>query len=103
MTVLFLISEVIARLMDKRNGRSSFDAGLDDDRRPRSAGRPAFRARTSGNRPALVEPVDPFDLPDWLGTAAVTWTATSSVRRAKRIGGMLSARGEAAAVRPAGR
>jgi sec-independent protein translocase protein TatC len=31
MTVLFMISEVIARLMDKRKRRSSFDAGLDDD------------------------------------------------------------------------
>jgi sec-independent protein translocase protein TatC len=31
MTVLFMISEVIARLMDKRKRRSSYDAGLDDD------------------------------------------------------------------------
>ena len=31
MTVLFMISEVIARLMDKRKRRSSLDAGLDDD------------------------------------------------------------------------
>ena len=28
---------------------------------------------------AVVEAVDPFDLPDWLGTAEVTWTA--AVRR----------------------
>jgi hypothetical protein len=39
-------------------------------------------------------PVDPFDLPDWLGSEAVTWTATTSVRRAQRIEGFLSARGE---------
>ena len=38
---------------------------------------------------AVVEPVDAFDLPDWLGTAEVTWTALSSVRGAKRIQGLL--------------
>ena len=31
MTVLFMVSEVIARVMDKRKRRSSYDAGLDDD------------------------------------------------------------------------
>jgi hypothetical protein len=40
---------------------------------------------------AVVKPVDAFDLPDWLGTAEVTWTALSSVRGAKRIEGMLAA------------
>jgi hypothetical protein len=39
-------------------------------------------------------PVDPFDLPDWLGSEAVTWTATTSVRHAQHIEGVLSARGE---------
>lgn len=38
---------------------------------------------------AVVEPVDAFDLPDWLGTAEVTWTALSSVRGARRIEGLL--------------
>jgi hypothetical protein len=38
-----------------------------------------------------VEPVDAFDLPDWLGTAEVTWTALSSVRGANRIQGLLRA------------
>jgi hypothetical protein len=37
-----------------------------------------------------VELVDPFDLPEWLGTSRVTWTATSSVRGAQRIEGTLS-------------
>jgi uncharacterized protein YjiS (DUF1127 family) len=30
MVLLFLVSEVVARLMDRRRGRRSFD-GLDDD------------------------------------------------------------------------
>jgi hypothetical protein len=40
---------------------------------------------------AAVAVLDPFDLPDWLGTAEVTWTALSSVRGAQRIDGRLSA------------
>jgi hypothetical protein len=40
-----------------------------------------------------VEPVDPFELPDWLGEAEVTWTASSSVRGARRISGCLRADG----------
>ena len=38
----------------------------------------------------LVEPVDAFDLPDWLGTEHVTWTALSGVRGARLITGRLS-------------
>jgi hypothetical protein len=34
---------------------------------------------------------DPFDLPDWLGTSDVTWTALTSVRAAARIEGRLAA------------
>jgi hypothetical protein len=41
-----------------------------------------------------VAAVDPFDLPDWVGTADVTWTATSPVRGASRIEGTLSGAGE---------
>jgi hypothetical protein len=37
-----------------------------------------------------VAELDPFDLPDWLGTSEVTWTALSSVRGAQRIDGLLS-------------
>ncbi len=40
---------------------------------------------------AQVEPVDPFDLPDWLGTRPVTWVALSSVRGAARVTGCLRA------------
>jgi hypothetical protein len=43
---------------------------------------------------ALVQAVDAFDLPDWVGTREVTWTAESSVRGAQRIAGSLGARGE---------
>ena len=38
---------------------------------------------------AHVEALDPFELPEWLGTEAVTWTALSSVRQAQRIVGSL--------------
>ena len=41
-----------------------------------------------------VEAVDPFDLPDWLGTAEVTWVAHTSVRGAARIRGELTGAGE---------
>jgi hypothetical protein len=44
--------------------------------------------------PTTVEPVDPFDLPDWLGTGPVTWTTTTSVRGANRIEGHLACNGE---------
>jgi hypothetical protein len=37
-----------------------------------------------------VEPVDAFDLPDWLGTAEVTWSAGSTVRGAQHIDGELT-------------
>jgi hypothetical protein len=37
-----------------------------------------------------VELVDAFELPEWLGTSHVRWTASSSVRGAQRIQGMLS-------------
>lgn len=43
--------------------------------------------------PARVEPVDPFDLPDWLGSGPVTWTAESSVRTGHHVSGTLSGDG----------
>ncbi len=39
----------------------------------------------------VVEAVDAFDLPEWLGTSTVSWTAQSSVRGARRIEGLLGA------------
>lgn len=36
-----------------------------------------------------VEVVDAFDLPDWLGTTDVVWTAGAAVRGAQRVMGQL--------------
>ena len=40
-----------------------------------------------------VRAVDPFDLPEWLGTGEVTWTALTSVHGGHRVEGVLSADG----------
>ncbi len=40
--------------------------------------------------PVDVSEVDPFELPEWLGTSDVVWTARSSVRGAHRVTGHLS-------------
>jgi hypothetical protein len=37
-----------------------------------------------------VSAADPFELPEWLGTDPVTWTARSRVRGAQRITGCLA-------------
>jgi hypothetical protein len=42
---------------------------------------------------ADVALVDAFDLPEWLGTSAVTWSAHASVRGAARIAGSLGGAG----------
>ena len=42
-----------------------------------------------------VAAVDPFDLPDWLGSGEVTWVAHTSVRGASRIRGELAGSGKA--------
>lgn len=41
-----------------------------------------------------MSPLDPFDLPEWLGTAEVTWHADSRERTGHSIHGHLSAAGE---------
>ena len=38
--------------------------------------------------------LDPFDLPDWLGTAEVIWTAETGVRSGHHVSGHLEAEGE---------
>lgn len=38
-----------------------------------------------------MEPLDPFDLPDWLGTESVTWTATSRLESGPTLAGDLRA------------
>lgn len=37
----------------------------------------------------VVELLDPFELPDWVGTTEVTWTALTSVRGARHVAGTL--------------
>jgi hypothetical protein len=44
-------------------------------------------------RAASVTAVDAFDLPEWLGTAEVTWTAISSVHAGHRVQGRLTGYG----------
>ncbi len=41
-----------------------------------------------------VDDVDPFDLPDWLGTSEVTWTARTGVHDGHLVRGQLSGAGE---------
>ena len=38
-----------------------------------------------------VEPVDPFDLPDWVGVGPVTWRASSSLAVSHLVNGELCA------------
>ncbi|MGB0099482.1 MAG: hypothetical protein WBP61_04300 [Nocardioides sp.] len=38
-------------------------------------------------------PVDPFDLPEWLGEDDVTWTTESGLRRGYDVAGTLTAEG----------
>ena len=40
-----------------------------------------------------MTPVDPFDLPDWLGVADVTWTALAGLRTGSLVAGQLGAEG----------
>lgn len=44
-------------------------------------------------RPAAVAPLDPFDLPEWLGEGAVTWVADAGVRDGHRVPGRLTGPG----------
>jgi len=39
---------------------------------------------------APVTEVDPFDLPDWLGTGEVTWSSPSSIQRRHLVPGLLA-------------
>ncbi|CAI9414527.1 hypothetical protein [Nocardioides sp. T2.26MG-1] len=42
---------------------------------------------------ARFDAIDPFDLPDWLGEAEVTWAAESGVRRGHVVTGLLTSPG----------
>jgi hypothetical protein len=41
-----------------------------------------------------IDPVDPFDLPDWLGVAEVVWQADAGLRTGHHVLGRLSSPGE---------
>lgn len=40
-----------------------------------------------------MSPLDPFDLPDWLGTAQVTWSARDGLHTGHLVAGLLEAAG----------
>jgi hypothetical protein len=44
-----------------------------------------------------VQPVEAFDLPEWLGTSEVSWVASSGVRGSSRVEGRLEGAGESLA------
>ena len=44
--------------------------------------------------PAHLDEVDPFDLPEWLGTGEVTWTSESGLRSGHLVSGLLYAAGQ---------
>lgn len=43
---------------------------------------------------AALPEVDPFDLPDWLGEADVTWAAASGLRTGHHVAGQLTTPGQ---------
>ncbi|ABL82157.1 MULTISPECIES: hypothetical protein [unclassified Nocardioides] len=47
----------------------------------------------AGAAPGGFEPVDAFDLPDWLGVSDVTWVAEAGVRRGHAVPGHLAGSG----------
>ena len=91
MLVLFLIAEIIARLVDRARGRGG---GL-----PPTSG----QRRRGLHAVTYPAPSTPFDLPDWLGDGPVTWATDRGldgflVRRLLHGG-----RGRDPRLRPAGR
>lgn len=44
---------------------------------------------------AALSDVDPFELPDWLGTGEVTWAAESGLRGSHHVTGRLTGDGQA--------
>lgn len=44
--------------------------------------------------PGRLAPVDPFDLPEWLGVAEVTWSARAGLRTGYAVPGDLRAEGQ---------
>ena len=110
MTLLFMVSEVIARVVDKRRRRASY-AGLDDDEASPSTGRrrapPSGLTRTRTDRADRSPRVDSGRPVRPAGVARHRRgdldRAPRSVRGAPRIEGRLASGEEQLAVRPAGR
>lgn len=42
----------------------------------------------------MISPVDPFELPEWLGESDVTWSTESGLREGYAVAGSLEAEGE---------
>ena len=76
MMVLFFISEVIARFNDRRRARKAAQRRA-GSRRAVAPSDPALRGWTHA---AVITDVDPFDLPEWLGTHDVVWRADQGLR-----------------------
>lgn len=45
-------------------------------------------------QPTPLDDLDPFDLPEWLGTAEVTWTPAEGLRTGHLVAGSLSGEGQ---------
>ena len=94
MQVLFLVAEIVARIVDRARGRG------DDQHRP--VGRRRGLARSDDAAPMSVD-VDPFDLPDWLGEGEVTWTPEGGIHDGHLVPGSLTGGDEPLPCAPARR
>ncbi|MEP6665010.1 MAG: hypothetical protein ABJA81_01065 [Nocardioidaceae bacterium] len=48
------------------------------------------RSSSTSSRETTIKLVDPFDLPDWLGTKPVTWHATSPLQESAHVSGEMA-------------
>ena len=100
MLILFALSEIAARILDRIRGRGPIGRTAPSSGRTT---RPPRCDATGHAEPPSYDEVDPFDLPAWLGEREVTWTAERPAHRRSPGGGTLTADGRRpAAVRPAG-
>ena len=84
--ILFIVAEIVARLVDRARGRGadSTDQWDDDELLPDLMSRQTGAARD----------LDPFDLPEWLGAEPVVWTPEGGIHDRHLVTGALGA-GEA--------
>ena len=80
MVILYGISEVMARVHDRRKASRLAEC------------RPVTRRGVAAVTDDLAS-VDPFDLPEWLGVAEVTWSARAGLRTGYAVPGDLHAEG----------